>query len=298
MGERGNAVPVEETIVVENAGDEELVIDAVLTSCECVSAEITSLRLAPSQQTELKISYVPQPQETGRVDKSVYIIPNDPRSEPVELRIKGSFAADMDVRTEIYSKLKCCRCHELFASCQCSHAQEMKTYIDGLLDAGLTTQEIMINIAKKYSIDSIIDLDARTAVEQVLREDAGPRSSRLFVRPTHYDLGNVSKRKKEITFTVILANQGEGHLEITDIKESCSCVSAGIRRGNKILSAEDIRSGQPVRLNSAERADLVIHTDLNHPSVKIGRMRREVLIESNDPVHPHLIVSFEMEVVR
>lgn len=69
-----------------------------------------------------------------------------------------TFAQSTDgVKSEIYSKLKCCFCKESFDKCACPEAREMKAYIEALLGIGAGKEDIFYKIAKKFSLETIQD---------------------------------------------------------------------------------------------------------------------------------------------
>lgn len=104
-----------------------------------------------------------------------------------------------DAKTNIYSKLKCCLCKEkIVENCVCPKAKEMKAYIYSFLDMGLNEEGIFIKVAKKYSLDSIIDKKKKEEIKQKLIEEAGSNRPEIFIRPLSYNLGRVSKAKGEL----------------------------------------------------------------------------------------------------
>lgn len=70
-----------------------------------------------------------------------------------------------DPRPDIYSKLKCCDCNVSFDKCTCPEAVGMKTYIDGLLDSGMSKEDVFYNVAKKYTTQVITNERTRQGVE-------------------------------------------------------------------------------------------------------------------------------------
>lgn len=206
-----------------------------------------------------------------------------------------------DVKTEVYSKLKCCNCKKEFTPCVCAHAKEMKDFIDALLINGLNKDEVLLKVAQKYSLDVIINKEMRDKIEKKLIETRDPNSPEIFIQPLSYDLGKISKTSGELKLAVDVQNKGKSTLTINDLKTSCSCVTVKIEKKDSVSPAFGVKgtaSGWKVDLAPGEKAKLIIVTDLNHPAVRLGHMLRTVEIKSDDPVHSLIKVEFEVEIVK
>ncbi|MCF7908076.1 MAG: DUF1573 domain-containing protein [Candidatus Omnitrophica bacterium] len=206
-------------------------------------------------------------------------------------------------KEDIYSKLECCKCGKSFISCTCAHAKEMKAYIDAFLEAGLGEEEIMLKIAKKYSLDSIIDFKTKKVVEKKLIEEAGAKRPEIFIKPLAYDLGKVSKSKGKLELAVKVKNKGNTALTINELKTSCGCTTVRLKTKKSespafSMNMENLKSSWKADLAPAEEGKLIIVTDLDHPHVKLGHMARSVTIKSNDPVYSTINVEFEVEIVE
>ena len=68
----------EKLFMVENIGDENLIIEKVYTDCGCTKAEISSKQIAPHESAELKVTYDTTGKAYGEDRKNVYIVSNDP----------------------------------------------------------------------------------------------------------------------------------------------------------------------------------------------------------------------------
>ena len=68
---------VTHVFIIQNAGNETLVIDQVAASCGCTTTELATDRLAPGASVELEI-LIDTAGFGGRISKSIYIYTNDP----------------------------------------------------------------------------------------------------------------------------------------------------------------------------------------------------------------------------
>lgn len=204
-------------------------------------------------------------------------------------------------KTEIYSKLKCCPCKKEFVSCACPNAREMKAYIEALLDVGLNKDDILVKVAKKYSLEAIIDEEMRGFIESKLIEEAGETRPNIFISPLSYDLGIISKSVGKLELKVVVRNTGNAPLTIHDLRTSCECTTVRLKTEGSLTSPFSIKGAGPewkMDIEQGQKAELIIVTDLNHPHVRLGRMVRGVAIESNDPIHPLVRIELEAEIVK
>ena len=206
-----------------------------------------------------------------------------------------------DKKIKIYSKLKCCPCKSDFADCNCDSAKEMKAYIDALLEVDLDKDQILKKVAKKYSLDAIIDEKAKKEIENKLIEEAGPNRPQIYIHPLSYNLGKVSKTKGTLELVVEVHNKSKATLTISDLKTFCACTTVRLKtKDNKssVFGVEGATSGWEANLAGGEKGELVIVTDLNHPHVQVGHMLRRVEIKSNDPIYSIVSVDFEADIVE
>lgn len=206
-----------------------------------------------------------------------------------------------DIKTEIYAKLKSCPGKIPFADCNHPLAREIKGYIEAFLEVGLDEQGILIKVAKKYSLATIIDEKSRKEIERKLIEMAGPNRPEIFIRPLSYNLGKVSKRKGKLKLVIAVRNKGKAILTIYKLTTSCHCTTVRIRIKDTLSPAftvEDTEPGWKVDLAPGEKGELIVITDLNHPHIRLGTMLRAVKIRSNDPVNSLLRVEFSAEITE
>jgi len=203
-------------------------------------------------------------------------------------------------RLEIYSKLRDRRCTTMtLDKCTCPDAREMKAYIDALLEAGVSKEEVFYKVAKKFSPNTILDKQIRVQVEERLIKEAGGKRPQIVLEPTSFNLGQVSKKQGKIEKVFKLYNKGTEKLIITDIRVSCSCVTASLTVGkNKspYFGTQGVPSGWQVIIEPGQSGDLGVVVDLNHPAIVIGKLFRVINITSNDIINPDVTVKIEAEV--
>lgn len=215
--------------------------------------------------------------------------------------VSGINLAFADIKTDIYSKLKCCPCPKEFITCSCPQAGKMKAYIEALLEMGLNEEEILVKVAEEYSLDVIIDEEMRDKIEKKLIERAGDKRPEIFIQPLSYNLGKVSKNKGELELKVKVQNKGNEVLKITDLKTSCACTTVRLKTENfetPAFGVKEVKSEREANLAPQEEGELIIVTDLNHPHVHLGQMLRIIDIKSNDPVYSLVKVEIEAEIVE
>jgi len=210
------------------------------------------------------------------------------------------FAQNIDaLKSEVYSKLKCCACQVPFEKCSCPEAKEMKAYIDGLLESGLSKDEIFYRVAKKFTLNMIIDDEVKQGVEKRLISEAGEEIPHIIVDPASFNFGKVSKKQGKISKVFKLENKGNLRLIITNIRVSCSCITASLKVGkNKspYFGIAGVALGWKEAIEPGRAAELEVLLDLTHPSMAVGKEMRDIFVASNDPVYPEISIRVEIEV--
>ncbi len=205
-----------------------------------------------------------------------------------------------DLKLEIYSKLDCCPCKESFYKCNCKEAKKMKVCIEALLETGISKDEIFYKIAKKFSLNTIIDKQTKAEVEKRLAKEVGKERPEIVIEPSSFNFGKVSKVQGKIQKTFQLLNKGAAKLIVTNINVSCPCVTASLKV-DKDRSPNFSTAGAPsswqMEIEPNKIGELDITLDLNHSTVKSEPLYREITIFSNDPIYPEVTISIEAEVV-
>jgi hypothetical protein len=83
---------VQREFVVRNLGRADLVIEAIVSSCNCAAIlEETPQTLKPGARTPMRVRLT-APAETGKLQKSVLIKSNDPAHPSLEVKIEAQVA--------------------------------------------------------------------------------------------------------------------------------------------------------------------------------------------------------------
>ena len=133
----------------------------------------------------------------------------------------------------------------------------------------------------------MLALLAVTLLPALGRADAPPASPspapapRIVVEPASFDFGTV-KPGGVVQRQFVVGNSGRADLVIESIVSSCNCTA--------ILEEETRQTLKP-------GARTPVRVRLTAPAVA-GRLRKSVLIKSNDPVQPSLEVKVEAVVAR
>lgn len=204
-----------------------------------------------------------------------------------------------DVKTDIYSKLKCCPCKVSFDKCVCDEAKAMKSYIDALLESGLSQDEIFYKVAKKFSLNAIADQQLKRDIEKRLISEAGEKRPQIILESGYFNFGKVGKIQGRITKIFKLYNKGNSDLIVTNIRVSCSCITASLKVGADMSPYFAIAGAGPgwkMKIEPGGSGELEVALDLAHPSMGIGRQIRDIFIASNDAVYPEVSLRVEVEV--
>jgi hypothetical protein len=211
-----------------------------------------------------------------------------------------AFAQGIDaLKSDIYSKLKCCSCKESFVECTCAEAKEMKAYIDALLENKISRMDIFYRVAKKYSTKVIIGESERTLVEERLIKESKGRCSRIIFEPQTLNFGVKSKKEGKVSRAVKLYNKGNSSLIISNLRVSCDCTVVSLKTGKNsspYFGMSGANSGWQVIIEPGNFGELEVVLDLSHKSMIVGKHTREVFIESNDALNPHADFRVEIEI--
>ncbi len=86
----------EKVFLVENTGDRDLVIKTILTTCGCVTTEISSNNIGPQSSEELKAIYNTKGKSFGRDSKDIYVVSNDLFNPRMRITIEATIISDED----------------------------------------------------------------------------------------------------------------------------------------------------------------------------------------------------------
>lgn len=175
----------------------------------------------------------------------------------------------------------------------------MKAYIDGLLENRASAEEIFYKIAKKFSLNTIIDKELKARIEERLIKDAGEKRPQIIAEPASLNFGKVSKKQGKVSKIFKLYNKGNVPLIITNLRVSCGCVTASLKVGkNKspYFGVNGAGAGWQSLIAAGKPGELEVVLDLMHESMGMGKQVREVFVASNDPLYPEVTIKVELEV--
>jgi hypothetical protein len=199
-------------------------------------------------------------------------------------------------KTEIYSALRCCACKEPFNQCVCPEAREMKAYINALLEIGVAKDDIFYKLAKKYSLNVIVDNQVKLKLEKRLADEIGLKRPQIKLISNSYNFGELHKSQGLVKKIFPIYNKGKAELVINNIKTSCGCVSVSLTVGKQtspFFGTAGAVIGWQAIIKADRKAELEVVIDLKHSSVRAGKLIRNVSISSNDPFYPELTLELE-----
>ncbi len=203
------------------------------------------------------------------------------------------------LKSEIYPRLKCCACQESFDKCTCAEAKEMKVYVDALLESGTSKEDIFYKVAKKFSLNTILDAQTKAEIERRLINEVGKRRPQLSFDSTVFNFGAVSKKQGKVSKIFKFTNKGNAPLIIKSMKTSCPCAGVSLKV-NKTKSPYFGIEGSPrdwqSEIKPQESGEIELMVDLASPHVKTGKLMRDASLISNDPLYPEVTVRVEAEV--
>lgn len=214
---------------------------------------------------------------------------------------KAIFAQNIgDLKLEIYSKLRDRRCTTMtLDKCNCPDAREMKAYIDALIETGVGREDIFYKVAKKFSLNLILDNRIRQEVEKRLVREIGEKRPQIILEPTSFNFGRVSKKQGKINKIFKLHNVGTAKLVITNLRVSCECVSVSLKVDkdkSPYFGVAGTKPGWQLVVEPKKSGELEVVLDLSHSSIPIGKVIRDIFVASNDPIYPEVRVRIEAEV--
>jgi len=105
----------EKIFIVENTGDEDLIIEMVFTDCGCTKADISSKRITPGGKAELKVAYNTKGKSLGQDSKNIYVVSNDLLNPEIRITIAAVVVfADASTLRHGLSRIPSLTSQELF----------------------------------------------------------------------------------------------------------------------------------------------------------------------------------------
>lgn len=219
----------------------------------------------------------------------------------------GSILASVDdsnepfTAEEIYKMFFCPCCGQTIDARCCGMAMGMIDYVDSLIDNGLSKTEVIIEMAKRYGMDSLIPSMQDEIAEEILRSAPDIRP-KISVEPDVYDFGDVSQAEGTASAFITIRNEGDATLVIDGLQTTCGCTTASLG-GSPFygMAGHDDQGASPAgwtfEIPAGETAELEVRYDpYMHPDFR-GPAVRWVYISSNDPVDFRKEVRIELNQV-
>lgn len=207
-----------------------------------------------------------------------------------------------DPKLEIYSKLHDRRCSTMsLDKCNCPDAKEMKAYIDALIEAGVNKKEIFYKVAKKFTLNTVLDEKVKTDIEKRLAEEFGQKRPQISLEFTSFDFGTISKKQGVFKKNIKLHNKGKEPLIIKNIKAACSCTTVALTVGkdkSPYFGNKGAESGWQMVIAPQKSGELEIVFDLNKFPASGIVMTRDIFITSNDPLYSEVKVTGKLAVTE
>jgi len=115
----------------------------------------------------------------------------------------------------------------------------------------------------------------------------------------YFNFGKASKAEGNKVKTFKLYNKGNARLIITNIRVSCSCITASLKVGRNRSTYFGIAGASPgwqAVIEPGASGELEVALDLADPSMGAGKQVRDIFVASNDPVYPEVSIRVEVEV--
>ena len=205
---------------------------------------------------------------------------------------------------EIYPLFRCPCCGSTIDECTCPMAKERRTYIDGLVDAKVSKDKVVLAYVKKYGLASFVDKDRQEEFREKLIAEAPSDRPIISITPDSYDLGNVSQKKGKVYTYFDLKNEGKSDLVIDRLDTSCGCTFVAILFEGKESPyftmpghGYENPEWEGVSIPPGKTAQLKVMYDPNvHPDFR-GFAIREISVYSNDPIDFEKKVRIELNQV-
>lgn len=205
---------------------------------------------------------------------------------------------------EIYTKLADLNCRTMpLDKCFCPAAREMKGYIEALIETGLSQEEIFYKVAKKFSINTILDEKIKANIEKRLAQEFGQKRPQISLEFTSFDFGKVSMKQGSIKKIIKLYNKGIEDLIITKIKAACSCTTVALTVGKNKSPYFTNKGSEPgwqmvIGPNKSGEVEFVLDLTTLAKTGIPSKVKRDIFIASNDPIFPEVKISGMAEIVE
>ena len=173
----------------------------------------------------------------------------------------------------------------------CGAAKERIDYIDSLVTAGKSEEEIILDFVKKYGSNSFVEENKRKEFREKLIASAPTDRPQIMITPETYDFGDVSQKAGKIYTYFDLKNEGKKDLVINRLETSCGCTFAAVVFKDKESPyfampghGYENPEWEGITIPPGETAQLKIMYDPDIHKDFRGPATREVYVFSNDPI--------------
>ena len=212
-----------------------------------------------------------------------------------------------DLKAEIYQNVTGgCAENQPLALEHCYKAQMVKAYIDVLINKGMSKEDIYYKIARRYSVGFILNEEIRGNIKKRVTEESKKPKPRIVLESFNFYLGSVSRTpppipERKITWKdrhsriaetppprvqvagkITIWNKGKAPLVLQSLRPSHGCISATING--------------PANLDPGQSTNLELIVDFEHPRVRVGPLHETLMITSNDPENPVVVLTIDAEV--
>lgn len=214
----------------------------------------------------------------------------------------GNYIKSQNIKEDVLSQFTCTCCNDntlLETGDSCFMAGGMREYVGKLVSLSNNKEEIMIEATKKFGVSYLTTQELQEQYGLILINDT-ENTPEMHIEPEEFDLGTVSNSKGIIISDFTIKNNGTEDLIMTDLKTSCSCLTASFIKDGK----ESVRVGRfshsegwTFVLQPNEEAFLRTYYDPRVTNWQTGHVERIVTITSNDPVFFERTVKVTAELV-
>jgi len=200
-----------------------------------------------------------------------------------------NYSNSVKLRDNIYSQLTCTCCNGdslLDTGDSCFMAGGMREYVKEIIKTESNEEIVMIEALKKFGIRNLMN-DSLIKEYGLIMLNNTEDTANLTINPREFDIGTISNSKGIVISDFKVKNVGSEDLIITDLKTSCSCLTASfIKEGRESVRVGRFShsEGWTFVLQPNEEAILRAYYDPRVTNWQTGHVERIITITSNDPV--------------
>ena len=217
--------------------------------------------------------------------------------------ITGKSINNIDVNS-LYKEFLCPCCGQTIDANCCEMAQERKEYVNSLVSQGLNENEVIVEMVKRYGIDSLKNDSKKIEVKEYMEKNAPKDAPKIEIKNKVYDFGEVSQSEGVVSTLIEIKNNGKSDLIINKMESSCMCTTASIIYNSVEgpIFGMSMHGENPTNWNVAikpgEIAYLKVYYDPSVHGDLRGKVIRTIDIFSNDPINFQEMVRIELTQVE